>query len=97
MLIMFECTVVAQRLKNLRELRNLQTPKQTLLALRCGKWVKVKGEELLPGDVISIGRQHEGMEHLLALCLRFCMDPGLQSVLRNFTGVFCIYGFSRLR
>lgn len=28
MLVMFECTVVQQRVRNLRELRGLQTPKQ---------------------------------------------------------------------
>jgi cation-transporting ATPase 13A1 len=38
MLIMFECTVVVQRQRNLRELRSLQTPKQRLQAYRAGKW-----------------------------------------------------------
>eukprot|EP00803_Ostreobium_quekettii_P002740 evm.model.scf_1942.1 EVM.evm.TU.scf_1942.1 scf_1942:7847-15557(-) len=62
MLVVFECTVVAQRLKNLKELRNLQTAKQILLVMRYGKWERVRGEELLPGDVISIGRPHEGYD-----------------------------------
>lgn len=35
MLIMFECTVVGQRMRTLRELRSLQTPKQKLHAYRC--------------------------------------------------------------
>ena len=30
MLVMFECTVVGQRLRNLRELRSLTVPKQAL-------------------------------------------------------------------
>jgi hypothetical protein len=38
MLVMFECTVVFQRQRNLRELRSLQTPKQRLQAYRGGKW-----------------------------------------------------------
>lgn len=38
MLVMFECTVVVQRQRNLRELRSLQTPKQRLQAYRGGKW-----------------------------------------------------------
>lgn len=38
MLVMFECTVVMQRQKNLRELRALQTPKQRLHVYRGGKW-----------------------------------------------------------
>jgi hypothetical protein len=38
MLVMFECTVVVQRQRNLRELRSLQTPKQRLQVYRAGKW-----------------------------------------------------------
>lgn len=38
MLVMFECTVVAQRQRNLRELRSLQTPKQRVKVYRGGKW-----------------------------------------------------------
>jgi cation-transporting ATPase 13A1 len=34
MLVMFECTVVGQRIRTLRELRSLQTPKQRLSAYR---------------------------------------------------------------
>lgn len=30
MLVMFECTVVTQRLRNLKELRSLTTPKQPI-------------------------------------------------------------------
>jgi len=36
MLIMFECTVVGQRLRTLKELRSLQTPKQRLSVYRWG-------------------------------------------------------------
>lgn len=60
MLVMFECTVVHQRLRNLRELHSLQTPKQRLSVYRAGKWEVVPGEALLPGDVISIGRPSGG-------------------------------------
>lgn len=60
MLVMFECTVVGQRLRNLRELRSLTTPKQALLVYRQGKWVQLPGDALLPGDVISIGRPSGG-------------------------------------
>jgi magnesium-transporting ATPase (P-type) len=38
MLVMFECTVVMQRQRNLRELRSLQTPKQRIHVYRGGKW-----------------------------------------------------------
>ncbi|CAL8460618.1 g147 [Coccomyxa elongata] len=60
MLVMFECTVVGQRLRNLRELRSLTTPKQALQVYRQGKWVQLPGDALLPGDVISIGRPSGG-------------------------------------
>lgn len=69
MLVMFECTVVGQRLRNLRELRSLTTPKQALQVYRQGKWVQLPGDALLPGDVISIGRPSGGTFSLLLTLL----------------------------
>eukprot|EP00775_Hariotina_reticulata_P005162 gene5162-5400_t len=60
MLVMFECTVVMQRQRNLRELHSLQTPKQRLQVYRAGKWEEVPGEALLPGDIVSIARPKGG-------------------------------------
>lgn len=60
MLVMFESTVVTQRLRNLKELRSLQNPKQSIMVYRQGKWEKLPGDALLPGDVISIGRPAGG-------------------------------------
>jgi cation-transporting ATPase 13A1 len=34
MLVTFECTLVGQRLRNLKELRSLQTPKQHIQVYR---------------------------------------------------------------
>ncbi|GLU21393.1 hypothetical protein SLE2022_375350 [Rubroshorea leprosula] len=56
MLFMFESTMAKSRLKTLSELRRVRVDNQTLMVHRCGKWVKLSGTELLPGDVISIGR-----------------------------------------
>ncbi|KAG1664897.1 hypothetical protein FOA52_006243 [Chlamydomonas sp. UWO 241] len=56
MLVSFECTTVWQRLRNLKELRTMQTPKQKVQVYRCGKWLELEGEGVLVGDVISIGR-----------------------------------------
>ncbi|KAG2431042.1 hypothetical protein HYH02_013473 [Chlamydomonas schloesseri] len=56
MLVTFESTVVGQRLRNLKELRGLQTPKQPIFVYRGGKWERMPGDSLLPGDVVSIGR-----------------------------------------
>jgi manganese-transporting P-type ATPase len=56
MLVMFESTTVGSRIRNLRELRSLQTPKQAIRVYRGGKWEELPGDALLPGDVISICR-----------------------------------------
>lgn len=56
MLFMFESTMAKSRLRTLSELRRVRVDSQTLMVYRCGKWVKLSGTELLPGDVVSIGR-----------------------------------------
>ncbi|XP_073306723.1 probable manganese-transporting ATPase PDR2 [Primulina huaijiensis] len=56
MLFMFESTMAKSRLKTLTELRRVKVDTQILMVYRCGKWVKLSGTELLPGDVVSIGR-----------------------------------------
>ncbi|XP_044497206.1 probable manganese-transporting ATPase PDR2 [Mangifera indica] len=56
MLFMFESTMAKSRLKTLTELRRVRVDTQTLMVHRCGKWVKLSGTDLLPGDVVSIGR-----------------------------------------
>ncbi|KAK9288503.1 hypothetical protein L1049_016962 [Liquidambar formosana] len=56
MLFMFESTMAKSRLKTLTELRRVRVDSQTLMVHRCGKWVKLFGTDLLPGDVVSIGR-----------------------------------------
>ncbi|KAH0456227.1 hypothetical protein IEQ34_014134 [Dendrobium chrysotoxum] len=59
MLFLFESTMVKSRLKTLTELRRVRVDGQTLMVYRCGKWVKLSGTDLLPGDVISIGRSNQ--------------------------------------
>ena len=56
MLVMFECTLVGQRIRSITELRSLQTPKQGIQVYRHGRWERLPGDALAPGDVISIGR-----------------------------------------
>ncbi|KAK1392069.1 putative manganese-transporting ATPase PDR2 [Heracleum sosnowskyi] len=56
MLFMFESTMAKARLKTLSELRRVRVDGQTLMVYRCGKWVKISGTDLLPGDVVSVGR-----------------------------------------
>ena len=66
MLVVFECTTVMQRLRSLKELRTLQTPKQALMVHRAGRWDKLPGDALVPGDVISIGRPSGAPRTLLS-------------------------------
>ncbi|KAL2347135.1 hypothetical protein Fmac_001135 [Flemingia macrophylla] len=56
MLFMFESTMAKSRLKTLTELRRVRVDSQIVMVHRCGKWVKLSGTDLLPGDVVSIGR-----------------------------------------
>ncbi|KAK1315965.1 putative cation-transporting ATPase [Acorus calamus] len=56
MLFLFESTMAKSRLKTLTDLRRVRVDSQTLMVHRGGKWVKLTGTELLPGDVVSIGR-----------------------------------------
>lgn len=65
MLVSFECTVVGQRLKNLSDVRRLQAVKQPLNVYRSGKWGKLPGEALLPGDVVSVVRSEGGDDLVL--------------------------------
>ncbi|CAL5420624.1 unnamed protein product [Camellia sinensis] len=52
----FQSTMAKSRLKTLTELRRVRVDGQTVMVHRCGKWVKLSGMDLLPGDVVSIGR-----------------------------------------
>ncbi|KAG1327783.1 hypothetical protein COCNU_01G017170 [Cocos nucifera] len=56
LLFLFESMMAKSRLKTLTELRHVRVDGQTLMVHRGGKWVKLSGTDLLPGDVVSIGR-----------------------------------------
>eukprot|EP00897_Mesotaenium_endlicherianum_P008584 jgi/Mesen1/7754/ME000407S06956 len=60
MLLVFQSTMVSSRLRTLTELRRVRVDSQTLMAHRGGKWVKLSGVDLLPGDLVSIGRAQGG-------------------------------------
>uniref|UniRef100_A0A6N2LVQ1 Cation-transporting ATPase n=2 Tax=Salix viminalis TaxID=40686 RepID=A0A6N2LVQ1_SALVM len=53
MLFMFESTMAKSRLKTLSELRRVRVDTQIVTV---HLWVKLSGTDLLPGDVVSIGR-----------------------------------------
>ncbi|KAK7689523.1 hypothetical protein QCA50_007315 [Cerrena zonata] len=60
MLVVFECTVVWQRLRTLTEFRTMSVVPYAVNVKRDGKWVSIQSDDLLPGDIVSIARQpHE--------------------------------------
>ena len=54
MLVMFECTLVKQQLRNMTEIRNMGNSTRMILCYRLGKWIQIKTDELLPGDIVSL-------------------------------------------
>jgi cation-transporting ATPase 13A1 len=56
MLMLFESTVTHTRLRTLADMRKLVTPMQAVLVHRMGRWERVEGHRLVPGDVVSVGR-----------------------------------------
>lgn len=56
MLIVFECTVVFQRLRTLNEFRTMSIAPYRLYVYRSLEWLQVSTTELLPGDIVSITR-----------------------------------------
>ena len=56
MLVVFEATVVTTRLRTAKELREQGAPRQSVHAHRCGAWLLLTADELLPGDIVSLGR-----------------------------------------
>lgn len=56
MLILFECTLVKQQLRNMEEIRNMGNQPINLFVFRNKKWNPILSDELTPGDIVSITR-----------------------------------------
>ncbi|OQS03621.1 P-type ATPase (P-ATPase) Superfamily [Thraustotheca clavata] len=56
MLILFECTVVKQRQHNMELLRQMQRPPTRVFVYRMRKWFEISSVELVPGDIVSVGK-----------------------------------------
>lgn len=54
MLVVFESTVVQQRLKTLREFRGMSVPPVEMFVLRNSKWSVIKSNEIVPGDICAL-------------------------------------------
>ncbi|KAI8618780.1 hypothetical protein BC830DRAFT_1208454 [Chytriomyces sp. MP71] len=59
MLMVFESTVVFQRLKNLQEFRAMSIKPYSIKVYRKKEWREIQTDELLPGDICSILRSQE--------------------------------------
>lgn len=56
MVLMFEGTVVFQRLTSLKSLRGMGNPSRLVYVHRSGNWTQVDTSALLPGDILSLTR-----------------------------------------
>ena len=68
MMLIFETAVIFGRLCSLRELRGVRNPSRTIHAFRNKKWAPISSLELLPGDIISIGRGNMSVMLYHAIC-----------------------------
>ena len=59
MLVGFESTVVWQRQRTLNEFRGMSIQPYDIWVYREGKWGQITSDQLLPGDLVSVGRTKE--------------------------------------
>ena len=56
MLVVFECTLVHQTIRNMQEIRKMGNKPYSISVYRFNKWRQVLTSDLVPGDVVSLSR-----------------------------------------